>query len=178
MPAAPRQGASVIGLQHMLRQGQCATAGAGLEVHRLGSLPAPAPDAVTLEAVTATGDRPAERWRRPVGNAAGRTFEVAVPTGDPWHDRGRPAKAHLPLTLARAVDAQEAAAGGALRRCIGFTGARFGRVESHGRTGAQVYGHNTAVDGLARDWQDGPVDSRGARRTGHGQALSDPPSCW
>ena len=131
-----------------------------------------------LEAVTAAGDRPAERWRRPVGNAAGRTFEVAVPTGDPWHDRGRPAKAHLPLTLARAVDAQEAAAGGALRRCIGFTCARFGRVESHGRTGAQVYGHNTAVDGLARDWQDGPVDSRGARRTGHGQALSDPPSCW
>ena len=51
MPAAPRQGASVIGLQHMLRQGQYATAGAGLEVHRLGSLPAPAPDAVTLEAV-------------------------------------------------------------------------------------------------------------------------------
>ena len=96
--------------------------------------------------MTATGDRPAERWRRPVGNAAGRTFEVAVPTGDPWHDRGRPAKAHLPLTLARAVDAQEAAAGGALRRCIGFTGARFGRVESHGRTGAQVYGYNTAVD--------------------------------
>ena len=105
---------------------------------------------IGLEAVTATGDRPAERWRRPVGNAAGRTFEVAVPTGDPWHDRGRPAKAHLPLTLARAVDAQKAAAGGALRRCIGFTGARFGRVESHSRTGAQVYGHNTAVDGLAR----------------------------
>ena len=46
--------------------------------------PGCAPDAVTLEAVTAAGNRPAERWRRTVGNAAGRTFEVAAPTGDPW----------------------------------------------------------------------------------------------
>ena len=48
--------------------------------------PGCAPDAVTLEAVTAAGNRPAERWRRTVGNAAGRTFEVAAPTGDPWPD--------------------------------------------------------------------------------------------
>ena len=38
------------------------------------------------DAVTAAGNRPAERWRRTVGNAAGRTFEVATPTGDPWPD--------------------------------------------------------------------------------------------
>ena len=41
---------------------------------------------MTLEAVTAAGNRPAERWRRTVANAAGRTFEVATPTGDPWPD--------------------------------------------------------------------------------------------
>ena len=48
--------------------------------------PGCAPDAVTLEAMTSSGTRPAERWRRTVGNAAGRTFEVATPTGDPWPD--------------------------------------------------------------------------------------------
>ena len=49
--------------------------------------PGCAPDAVELEAVTAGGRRPAERWRRSPGNdATGRTFEVAAPTGDPWPD--------------------------------------------------------------------------------------------
>ena len=49
--------------------------------------PGCAPDAVELEAVTAGGRRPAERWRRAPGNdATGRTFEVAAPTGDPWPD--------------------------------------------------------------------------------------------
>ena len=41
---------------------------------------------MTLETVTAAGNRPAERWRRTVANAAGRTFEVATPTGHPWPD--------------------------------------------------------------------------------------------
>ena len=45
-----------------------------------------APDAVTLEAVTAAGARPAERWHRTVGNAAGRILEVAAPPGDGWPD--------------------------------------------------------------------------------------------
>ena len=49
--------------------------------------PGCAPDAVELEAVTAAGNRPAERWRRSPGNdATGRTFEVAAPTGGPWPD--------------------------------------------------------------------------------------------
>ena len=48
--------------------------------------PGCASDAATLEAVTAAGARPAERWRRTVGNAAGRIFEVAAPPGDGWPD--------------------------------------------------------------------------------------------
>ena len=50
--------------------------------------PGCAPDAVTLEAVTAAGARPAERWRRTVGAAAGRILEVAAPPGDGWPDAG------------------------------------------------------------------------------------------
>ena len=48
--------------------------------------PGCAPDAVTLEAVTMSGARPAERWRRTVGNGAGRILEVAPPPGDGWPD--------------------------------------------------------------------------------------------
>ena len=50
--------------------------------------PGCAPDAVTLEAVTGAGARPAERWRRTVGNGAGRILEVAAPPGDGWPDAG------------------------------------------------------------------------------------------
>ena len=38
--------------------------------------------------VTAAGARPAERWRRTVGAAAGRILEVAAPPGDGWPDAG------------------------------------------------------------------------------------------
>ena len=41
--------------------------------------PGCAPDAVTLEAVTAAARRPAVRWRRTFGPARGRTFEAAAP---------------------------------------------------------------------------------------------------
>ena len=58
-------------------------------------------------------------------NADRRTVDAAIASGTPYRRIaaqyelkaaavGRHAKAHLPLTLARAVDAQEAAAGGAL----------------------------------------------------------------
>ena len=50
--------------------------------------PGCAPDAATVEAVTAAGARPAERWRRTVGAAAGRILEVASPPGDGWPDAG------------------------------------------------------------------------------------------
>ena len=50
--------------------------------------PGCAPDAATVEAVTAAGARPAERWRRTVGAAAGRIIEVAAPPGDGWPDAG------------------------------------------------------------------------------------------
>ena len=56
--------------------------------------PGCAPDAVTLEAVTAAGNRPAERRRGTVCTAGGRTFEVAA-TGDPW-----PVAAAAPLVVA------------------------------------------------------------------------------
>ena len=46
------------------------------------------PNAATVEAVTAAGARPAERWRRTVGAAAGRILEVAAPPGDGWPDAG------------------------------------------------------------------------------------------
>ena len=48
--------------------------------------PGCAPNAATVEAVTAAGARPAERWRRTVGAAAGRILEVAAPPGDGWPD--------------------------------------------------------------------------------------------
>ena len=50
--------------------------------------PGCAPDATTVEAVTSAGARPAERWRRTVGAAAGRILEVAAPPGDGWPDAG------------------------------------------------------------------------------------------
>ena len=50
--------------------------------------PGCAPNAATVEAVTTAGARPAERWRRTVGAAAGRILEVAAPPGDGWPDAG------------------------------------------------------------------------------------------
>ena len=46
--------------------------------------PGCAPDAVELEAVTADGRRPAERWRKAPGGASGRTFTCPALIGDPW----------------------------------------------------------------------------------------------
>ena len=48
--------------------------------------PGCAPDSVEIEAVTADGRRPAERWRKAPGGASGRTFTCSAPTGDPWPD--------------------------------------------------------------------------------------------
>ena len=50
--------------------------------------PGCAPNAATVEAVTAAGARPAERWRRTAGAAAGRILEVAAPPGAGWPDAG------------------------------------------------------------------------------------------
>ena len=57
--------------------------------------PGCAPDAVTLEAVTAAGARPAERWRRSPGGTGGRTFTVPAPSGDGW-----PSSDAAPLAVA------------------------------------------------------------------------------
>ena len=80
--------------------------------------PGCAPDAVTLEAVTAAGNRPAERWRRTVGNAAGRTFEARnVPGGALWLVEGECDALALVLTGA-----------GGVVRAVGGTGYRLEAV--------------------------------------------------
>ena len=61
--------------------------------------PGCAPNAATVEAVTAAGARPAERWRRTAGAAAGRILEVAAPPGDGWPDAGA-----APLVVAAEPD--------------------------------------------------------------------------
>ena len=49
--------------------------------------------------MTAAGARPAERWRRTAGAAAGRILEVAAPPGDGWPDAGA-----APLVVAAEPD--------------------------------------------------------------------------
>ena len=91
--------------------------------------PGCAPNAATVEAVTGAGARPAERWRRTVGAAAGRILEVAAPPGDGWPDAGAAplvvalvegeadglalARLRLPGVLVRAVGGTGGMAGGA-----------------------------------------------------------------
>ena len=94
--------------------------------------PGAAPDAVTLEAVTAAGARPAERWRRSPGGTTGRTFTVPAPSGDGWPETGA-----APLVVAVVEGEADALAlarlrlPGVLVRAIGGTGGK-------GRPGALV----------------------------------------
>ena len=87
--------------------------------------PGCAPDAVTLEAVTGAGARPAERWRRTVGNATGRILEVAVPPGDGWPDAA-PLVAALVEGEADALALARLRLPGVLIRAVGGTGGMAG----------------------------------------------------
>ena len=68
-----------------LRPGAPPAARCGAVVFELHH-PGCAPDSVELEAVTADGRRPAERWRKAPGGASGRTFTCPALIGDPWPD--------------------------------------------------------------------------------------------
>ena len=89
--------------------------------------PGCAPDAVTVEAVTGAGARPAERWRRTLGNGAGRILEVAAPPGDGWPDAGA-----APLVVAVVEGEADALAlarlrlPGVLIRAVGGTAGMIG----------------------------------------------------
>ena len=61
--------------------------------------------------------RPAERWRRTVGNAAGRILEVAAPPGDGWPAAPLAlARLRLPGVLVRAAGGTSGMTGGAAYR--------------------------------------------------------------
>ena len=105
----------------------------GAVVYEL-ACPGAAPDAVTLEAVTAAGARPAERWRRSPGGTTGRTFTVPAPSDDGWPT---PTPTTAPLVVAVVEGEADALALARLRlpsvlvRAIGGTGGK-------GRPGALV----------------------------------------
>ena len=75
---------------------------------------------MTLEAVTSSGTRPAERWRRTVVNAAGRVFEVPGNAAAPLlvavveGEADALARLRLPGVLVRAAGGTGGMAGAAL----------------------------------------------------------------
>ena len=107
-----------------LRPGAPPAARCGAVVFELAR-PGCAPDAVTLEAVTGAGARPAERWRRTAGNATGRILEVAVPPGDGWPDAA-PLVAALVEGEADALALARLRLPGVLIRAVGGTGGMAG----------------------------------------------------